>query len=61
MNMVTRKELEDALAYQTLLLKTQLEESISAIRNELIKTLTDEHQKLSNKTSALESKVDVLE
>ena len=59
--MVTKKELEDTLAEQTTSFKEIIADSISSIRGEIIKTLTEENLKLSNKISSLETRIVTLE
>lgn len=62
---LTQRDLEDTLATklaeQTLTIKVQIEESVSAIRKEIIAILNEENQKLRERLTVLESRNDNLE
>ena len=59
--MVTKQELQEALANQSTNLKKQLDESVSKIRSEIIDTLACEIKKLNDKIVVLEEKLIVME
>ena len=59
--MVTKQELQEALANQSSNLKKQLDESVSKIRAEIIDTLQCENKKLTNKIVVLEGKLIAME
>ena len=55
--MVTKQELQEALANQSSNLKKQLDESVSKIRAEIIDTLQWENKKLTDKIVVHEGKL----
>ena len=59
--MVTKQELQEALANQSSNLKKQLDENVSKIRAEIIDTLQRENKKLTNKIVVLEGKLIAME
>ena len=50
-----------ALSAQTILLKTHIDESVSAVRNEIINIIQDENKKLKEQITNLENKNNMLE
>ena len=54
--MVTKQELQEALANQSTILKKQLDENVSKIRSDIIDTLACENKKLNDKIVVLEEK-----
>ena len=62
---ITQKDINDvltkALSDQTTTLKTHIDESVSAIRNEIIATLNEENKNLKDKIIILETRNDELE
>ena len=58
---LTTKDLEDGFAKQNTTIKTMLDDSIAAIRLEILNHLKVENQKLHKKIDTLEAKVIELE
>ena len=59
--MVTKVELTEALAAQSVVIQQKLDESVSAIRAEIIDKLTEENKKLHEKIDIQEMKIIDLE
>ena len=58
---LTKLDLDAAFATQQTVIKAQLDEGISSIRNEIITTLTQENNKLKAKIESLEDKYNTLQ